>query len=91
MTVGFNSFIWDVRRPYLLCAVHTVNNFDSFVITKRMYGFVSEDLMLDWHSCQICYPLEIKLLLLLLLLLMVSFGYSGFFHHIGNIHAFHNV
>ena len=24
--------------------------------------------MLDWHSCQICYPLEIKLLLLLLLL-----------------------
>ena len=23
--------------------------------------------MLDWHSCQICYPLEIKLLLLLLL------------------------
>ena len=22
--------------------------------------------MLDWHSCQICYPLEIKLLLLLL-------------------------
>ena len=23
--------------------------------------------MLDWHTCQICYPLEIKLLLLLLL------------------------
>ena len=22
--------------------------------------------MLDWHSCQICYPLEFKLLLLLL-------------------------
>ena len=21
--------------------------------------------MLDWHTCQICYPLEIKLLLLL--------------------------
>ena len=21
--------------------------------------------MLDWHSCQLCYPLEIKLLLLL--------------------------
>ena len=21
--------------------------------------------MLDWHSCQICYPFEIKLLLLL--------------------------
>ena len=25
--------------------------------------------MLDWHSCLICYPFEIKLLLLLLLLL----------------------
>ena len=23
--------------------------------------------MLDWHSCQICYPLEIKILLLLIL------------------------
>ena len=22
--------------------------------------------MFDWHSCQICYPLEIKILLLLL-------------------------
>ena len=27
--------------------------------------------MLDWHSCQICYPLEIKILLLLLLLLLL--------------------
>ena len=26
--------------------------------------------MLDWHTCQICYRLEIKLLLLLLLLLI---------------------
>ena len=26
--------------------------------------------MLDWQLCQICYPLEIKLLLLLLLLLV---------------------
>ena len=24
--------------------------------------------MLDWHSCQICYPFEIKFLLLLLLI-----------------------
>ena len=24
--------------------------------------------MLDWHLCQVCYPLEIKLLSLLLLL-----------------------
>ena len=31
--------------------------------------------MLDWHSCQICYPLEIMLLLLLLLLLLLSFIY----------------
>ena len=23
--------------------------------------------MLDWHSCKICYPLEIKILLLLVL------------------------
>ena len=30
-----------------------------------MYVFVSEDHMSDWHSCQICYPLEMKLLLLL--------------------------
>ena len=28
--------------------------------------------MLDWHPCQICYPLEIKLLLLSLLLLIFS-------------------
>ena len=25
--------------------------------------FVSEDHRLDWHLCQICYPLEMKLLL----------------------------
>ena len=31
-----------------------------------MPTFVIEDHMLDWHTCQICYPLEIKLLLLLL-------------------------
>ena len=33
-----------------------------------MYVFVSEDHMLDWHSCQICYLLEINLLLLLYIL-----------------------
>ena len=32
---------------------------------RRMYVFVSEDHMLNWHSCKICYPLEIKVLLLL--------------------------
>ena len=44
-------------------SVHIVNNFHCFVIIKRMYVFVSEHHMWDWHSCQICYPLEIKLLL----------------------------
>ena len=39
----------------LTCSVHT--------IIKRMYVFVSEDHMLDWQLCQICYPLEMKLLL----------------------------
>ena len=29
--------------------------------------------MLDWHLCQICYSLEIKLLLLLLLLFFFFF------------------
>ena len=47
----------------LTCSVHIVNNFHCFVIIKRMYVFVSEEHMLDWHSCQLCYPLEIKLLL----------------------------
>ena len=31
--------------------------------------------MLDWHSCQVCYPLEIKLLLLV----VVIECYSQFF------------
>ena len=31
--------------------------------------------MLDWHSCQICYPLEIKLLLLFLRNVMVPLGW----------------
>ena len=35
--------------------------------------------MLDWHSCQICYPLEIKILLLLLsfVTLAEEIGESG--------------
>ena len=44
----------------LTCSVHTVNNIHCFVITKCMYVFVSENHMLDWQWCQICYPLEIK-------------------------------
>ena len=34
-------------------------------IANVISTFVIEDHMLDWHSCQICYPLEIKILLLL--------------------------
>ena len=47
----------------LTCSVDTVNNFHCFVSIKRMYVFVSEDHMLDWQLCQICYHLEKKLLL----------------------------
>ena len=32
---------------------------------------VIEDHMLDWHSCQICYRLKVKLLLYLTLLLLL--------------------
>ena len=35
-----------------------------------MYAFVSEDHMLDWHSCQICYPLEIKLLCIIIIIII---------------------
>ena len=41
-------------------------------IANVISTFVIEDHMLDWHSCQICYPLEIKILLLLLLLLLLD-------------------
>ena len=27
-----------------------------------MFVFASEDHMLDWHLCQICYPLKMKVL-----------------------------
>ena len=37
-------------------------NIQKIIKYMYMYVFVSEDHMLDWHSCQICYPLEIKLL-----------------------------
>ena len=36
--------------------------FNKREICLSMYVFVSEDHMLDWHLCQICYPLEMKLL-----------------------------
>ena len=38
-----------------------------------MTTIVIEDHMFDWHTCQIWYPPEIKLLLLLLLLLNECF------------------
>ena len=38
-----------------------------------MPTLVIEDHMLDWHKCQICYPLEIKLLLLLLSKFLICF------------------
>ena len=37
--------------------------------------------MLDWHSCQICNPLEIKLLLLLLLLQFLTPNNCKKMHH----------
>ena len=36
--------------------------FNKSEICLCMYVFVSEDRILDWHSSQISYPLEIKLL-----------------------------
>ena len=53
----------------LTCSVHTVNNFVCSIVND-MPTIVIEDNMLDWHICQICYPLEIKLLLLLLQILV---------------------
>ena len=49
--------------------------------------------MLDWHSCQICYPLEIKLLLLLLyegihFLLLIWAGRAS---SIGSVSAWHVI
>ena len=35
-------------------------------IANVISTFVIEDHIVDWHSCQICYPLEIKILLLLI-------------------------
>ena len=38
----------------LTLSVHIVNNFSYVSNIERMYVFVSEDHMLDWHSCQTC-------------------------------------
>ena len=58
----------DVQRD-LTSSVHTVNNFHCLVIIKRMYVFVFEDHILDWHSCQICYPLDIKLVFIIIVII----------------------
>ena len=39
---------------------------DACSFANVISTFVIQDHMLDWHLCQICFPLEMKLLLLLL-------------------------
>ena len=58
-----------VWLPHLLC---TYCKYLTLFNYQRMYIFVIEKDKLDWYSCQICYPFEIKLLLLLLLLLLLE-------------------
>ena len=33
---------------------------------KPIDMYLIEDHMLDWHSCQICYPLEIKIIIIII-------------------------
>ena len=42
-----------------------------FMRTKSKFAYISicSIFMLDWHSCQICYPFEIKLLLLYIIII----------------------
>ena len=42
-----------------------------------MHVFVSEDHMLDWHSCQICYPLEINIIIIVGELTHTSLNYKA--------------
>ena len=49
-----------------ICLIYIFKYIRQYRFNKRgiclsMYVFVSEDHMLDWHLCQICYPLEMKL------------------------------
>ena len=40
---------------------------NCFTVTfSHIINIVNEDHMLDWHSCQICYPLEIKLFIIII-------------------------
>ena len=61
----------------LTCSVHNANNLCLFNCQWHAPIFVIEDHMLDWHTCQICYPLKIKLSLLLLLPSNSSGGSRG--------------
>ena len=38
--------------------------------------------MLDWHSCQMCYPLEIKLLFIIIIII----GDGEYFHCLRVLH-----
>ena len=61
-------------------SVHTVNNYTPVHFFNNMSTSVNGGPYVrlapvpDWHLCQICYPLEIKLLLLLL---VVVASYRG--------------
>ena len=61
----------------LTCSVHNANNLCLFNCQWHAPIFVIEGHMLDWHTCQICYPLKIKLSLLLLLPSNSSGGSRG--------------
>ena len=50
--------VLSLKKSYILYIMYVCS------IIYDMSSFVIEDYMLDWHSCQICYPYEIKLLLL---------------------------
>ena len=62
----------NVGRPHLRCTQINKLHF-------RRHNLVIEDHILDWHSCQICYPLEIKVLLLFWLSRSMYFGPINFF------------
>ena len=76
MIISFSSGLptqeKSIKKEYV---VDTSQNIFALPFQKCYWwirsSFVFEDHMLDWRSCQICYPLEIKLLLLLLLFLLL--------------------
>ena len=45
-------------------------------MAKIISTFVIEDHMLDSHLCQICYPLEIKILLIIIII-----NYSRYYYY----------